>query len=573
MSAAEQYARWVLDPVNAIKTGRFIKLAAERFLSDLKRTDIYFDETESNQCIKFIEDYCLQWEGSWRGEPFILQSWQKFALQNIYGWIKANGKRRFTKVYIQIAKKNGKSSLSAGVSLFHLLADHRIKTPKVFTAANNEEQAKICVNIAGQIADVSDGIKENSEVRFFRYGENIVEVINDDKGARGNGFIKALSKEGSDKTSKTSGGKHGINASLGVVDEFGMSPDHGNSKTIDSSMVSRPERLMLYITTAGYNKAGPCYTELRASGIKVLDRVIEMDNYFVMLFEIDKPIVDEKEQDITIKWLIDNEDVWNQSNPNIDISVQRDALLDALKEALEYGGKQEVECLTLNFNVWVDSAEAFITAEKWNSNSHGINKEALIGQECFGGYEYISGDLMNSFCLFFPDVEGKKVILPIFWMPSGAKKHFDQANDWIKNGYVTEFAGDVPYNTEVFDLVYGEICKYQMVSFSYRPDLATNDLVQSLEKLGIQCHPLSHGPMGIGTPIAVWQEMILKGECEHFNNPVLTWMNSNCLAIRKGSSIRIEKSKSNVVGIYAGLNAVGEWKTIGKTPTLGILSL
>src|SRR5688572_14152258 len=149
MSAAEQYAHWVLDPSNAVKTGQYIKLAAKRFLSDLKRDDLIFDEEEGNRCINFIERYCLQWEGAWKGQPFNLELWQKFALQNIYGWIrKKTGKRRFTKAYIQISKKNGKSSLSAGVSLFHLLADKRINTPKVFTAANNEDQAKICVNIA-----------------------------------------------------------------------------------------------------------------------------------------------------------------------------------------------------------------------------------------------------------------------------------------------------------------------------------------------------------------------------------------------------------------------------------------
>ncbi len=155
MTTAEEYAHWVLSPENEIKTGRLIKLAAKRFLSDMERTDITFDEEEANHCINFIERYCVQLEGAWRGEPFKLEMWQKFALQNIFGWLKPNGKRRFTKAYIQIAKKNGKSSLSAGVSLFHLLADTRINTPKVFTAANNEDQAKICVNMAGRIIEQS----------------------------------------------------------------------------------------------------------------------------------------------------------------------------------------------------------------------------------------------------------------------------------------------------------------------------------------------------------------------------------------------------------------------------------
>lgn len=577
MTTAEQYASWVLDPANANRTGRLIKLAAKRFLSDLKRDDIYFDEKEANRCINFIERYCLQWEGAWRGESFKLELWQKFALQNIYGWIRKNGKRRFTKAYIQISKKNGKSTLSAGVSLFHLLADQRINTPKVFTAANNEEQAKICVNIAGRIAESSPEILEQAAVRFMMYKENITEVLYDDED-RGNGFIKALSKEGSDKTSKTSGGKHGINASLGVVDEFGMSQDHGNSKTIDSSMVSRPERLMLYITTAGYNLEGPCYKELRDSGIKVLEGTIDMDSYFMMIFEIDKPISDDgKPSDITVDWLLNNPDIWEQSNPNIDVSVQRDALVDALKEAKQYGGTTEVECLTLNFNIWVNSSSAFISADVWNRNTHGLIHADLEGEPCYGGIEIVGGKYLNCFALLFPDIQGKTVIKPIFWMPDEYVKsnESDQYRKWVQDGFITTFLGNVSDNDKVFELIMEEISKYQMHSFAFKTNLANNDIVQALIKNGIQGNPISHGYQGISTPTLAWEELLTGCHVEHFNNPVLAWMNSNCTAVRKDNDIRLEKSGSKVVGIYAGINALAQWKSVDANGIgeIGILYL
>lgn len=562
MSAAETYARWVLDPENEIKTGRLIKQAAKRFLSDLERTDIYFDEVEANHCINFIENYCLQWEGAWRGLPFKLESWQKFALQNIYGWIKkSNGRRRFTKVYIQIAKKNGKSSLSAGISLFHLLADQRIKTPKVFTAANNEEQAKICVNMAGQIADVSDEIKENSEIRFFRYGENIVEVINDDKGDRGNGFIKALSKEGSDSKAKTAGGKHGINASLGVVDEFGMSPDHGNSKTIDSSQVSRPERLMLYITTAGYNLEGPCYKELRASGIKVLDGVITMDNYFMMIFEIDKPVnEDGEEQEITIDWLLRHEEVWGQSNPNIDVSVQRDALKETLEEAQQYGGKQEADCKTLNFNLWVDSADTFIPGEIWDTNAHGL--EVDEGADCYGGLEVGPSGEITAFCLLFPCDKVKAKMT--FLIAEDALKTQDFYRD-NKNFLNIDPGNEVDIDWAA-NLIIQEIQRYNMHSFCFPSTQKNNSLVQALIKAGYQGNAVSQGMSGIANATDRYEKLLRAGNIEHFNNPILKWMNSNCLAVRKEQGTRIEKN-SKVLGVYAIIDAIAQWDSISATET------
>src|SRR5688572_13953729 len=133
MTHAEQYARWVLDPVNEIKNGRLIKLAAKRFLSDLEREDIYFDEAKAVRGVNFIERYCYQWEGEWRGKLLQLEPWQKFIFEQLRGWIvKATGHRRFNKLYMQVSKKNGKSSMCAGLGLDHLYADDEINTPKIF---------------------------------------------------------------------------------------------------------------------------------------------------------------------------------------------------------------------------------------------------------------------------------------------------------------------------------------------------------------------------------------------------------------------------------------------------------
>jgi phage terminase large subunit-like protein len=557
MSAAEQYARWVLDPSNAVKTGQYIKLAAKRFLSDLERDDIYLDEVEANHCVNFIENYCLQWEGAWRGMPFKLELWQKFALQNIYGWIKKkNGKRRFTKAYIQISKKNGKSSLSAGVSLFHLLADKRINTPKIFTAANNEDQAKICVNIAGQIADISDEIKDNANLKFMRYGENIINVLNEDQD-RGSGFIKALSKEGTDRTAKTAGGKHGINASLGVVDEFGMSVDHGASKTIDSSMVSRPERLMLYITTAGYNLNGPCYKELRESGIKLLEGIIEMDSYFTMIFEIDKPINENGHlEDITIDWLLNNQDKWDQSNPNIDISVQRDALLDALNEAKQYGGTTEVDCLTLNFNIWVHSADAFISSDVWDANSHGLTIEE--GESCFGGLEVGPSGEITALALLFP---GDVIRVKMLWIIAEEALRLNDFYRENKNIIMVDPGNEVDVQVAV-NCIIEEVGKYNMNSFCFPNTQKNNSIVQELIKWGYEGNPISQGISGISEPTTAWEKMLRAGQVEHFNDPILKWQNSNCLAVRKESGTRLEKN-GKVLGIWSCLNAVAQWQTIG----------
>lgn len=564
MSGAEEYARWVLKPGNERETGRYIKLAAKRFLKDLERKDIYFDEVEAVKMINFGERYCYQWEGDWRGVLIKWENWQRFVFEQVFGWIRvSDGLRRFDEVFVEMAKKQGKSTMVAVLMDFHLCADERVKTPKVFTAANNEDQAKICVNMAGRIIEQSPELSDlvdDGVIRLFNYKDNITEIVHTQK----DGFIKAFAKESGDKKSKTAGGKHGVNASLGVVDEFGMSPDHGASKPIKTSMAARKERLMFYITTAGFNMDGPCYQEQRKVGIQVLEGTITKDNYLPIIYEIDPPIGDDgKPQKITVKWLIDNEWAWKQSNPNLDVSVNRDFLRSSLNDALNYGGTTEVDTLTLNFNMWVDSPEVFISTETWNRNAHGISEDRLIGRECFGGIEIVSGKLLNAFVFLFPDVEGKTVIKPIFWMPEANKsnKETDQYLNWVRDELIHTFPGDVVDNDRVVDLITGEMSKYYFHSFAYKTNLENNDIVQALIKQGIVGNPISHGYQGISTPTLIWEEMFTSSSMEHFNNPVLAWMNSNCMAVRKDHDIRLEKSGSRVVGIYAGLNALAQWKS------------
>lgn len=565
MTGAHQYADWVLDPSNASRTGKYIKLAAQRFLDDLKRDDIYFDEDEACKMPNFGERYCYQWEGDWRDELVKFELWQKFIYEQAYGWFYTDDKlRRFDEIFVEVAKKNGKSTMCAVDINYHIMADERINTPKVFTGANNEDQAKICVNMAGRIIERSPDLMQrvhDGEVRLFNYKENITEIVHVEK----DGFVKAFSKESSDKKLKTSGGKHGINASKGVIDEFGMSPDHGSAKPIKTSMASRSEGQMFYITTAGFNLDGPCYAELRKIGIQVLEGTIKKDNYLPIIFEIDKPLDEKgKPRDITVDWLLENEWVWSHSNPNIDVSVKRKFLRKSLEDAKTYGGTTEVDNLTLNFNIWMGSADAFISADVWNKNAHGITEDDLVGQECYGGFEFVSGQALNCFFFVFPNVKGKTVLKPIFWMPDAYKATVenDQLKDWEKSGLIHSFLGNVSDNDKVLELIEKELEKHPMHSFSFKTNLVSNDTVQGLIKKGYRGDPISHGIQGISTPTREWEDIMTKAGAEHFSNPVLAWMNGNCLCKRKENDVRLEKSGSKIVGIYAGINALAQWKTV-----------
>lgn len=551
MTAAETYARKVLEPGNERMTGRLIKLAAQRFLNDLTRTDIYFDEVEAVKMPAFSEDFLFQWEDAWEGVPFKLEPWQRFIFEQVYGWIrKDTGTRRFTEVYVQIAKKNGKSSMSAALMNFHLFADQKVNTPKIFTAANNEDQAKISVNMAGRIVESSPALAEMESdglVGLMRYKENITEVINYEN----NGFIKAFSKETGEKKSKTAGGKHGVNASLGIVDEFGMSPDHGASKSIKTSMASRRERLMFYITTAGYNLEGPCYTELRKVGIQVLEGAVIKDNYLPIIYEIDAP----EGVKITPQWLKANEWAWKQANPNLGISVQLDALREYVEDAITFGGGTETENMTLNFNMWMDSPEVFIPADVWDKNVHGMEIEE--GETCYAGVEVGPSGEITAVAFVFPSEIVRVKMLWILAEDTLKTHEFYRSNkDKIRLD-----AGNEVENELAIQWITDEFQKYNLHSFGFPNTQKTNSIIQGLIKFGYVGNPILQGINGISAATAEWEKLVRAGKVEHFGDPILKWMNSNCLAVRKEAGTRIEKN-GKVLGIYACLNAIAQWKTI-----------
>jgi len=568
VSAAEQYARWVLEPGNEHETGYLIKLAAVRFVNDLQRDDLYFDQEDADKFTKFAEEHCCLWEDKWRGKPVKIMPWMHFIFDQIYGWkVKATGLRRIKSVYVQISKKNAKSTLAGILGLFHLYSDKRVNTPKVFVGANNEDQAKICVNITGKIIEQSPDLMDyvdDDTVSLFRYKENIVNIVHNER----DGFIKALSKEGSDKKSKTSGGKHGLNPSLGLIDEYGMATTADLLDTLESAQAAREEPLMVTITTSGFNLDGPCYQKLRKGGIEILEGIVEDDSYLPFIFEMDKPLgADGKPEEITIDWLIANEDKWRQSNPNLITSVNIDFLRTRLKKAKREGGTTEVDVKTLNFNIWCDSPEVWIPTDTWMKNSHGFSEDILKNvYQCYAGIEIISGLSLNSLCLMFPNASGDiHAFKWIFWMPEEKVKvndiKFDFSN-FVDEGWIKTTPGNVVDNDLMFDIIHEELQKYYVHSMAFDANIQNNDILQALVKSGLQANPISQSYRGLSEPTKEWEALATKCEIEHFNNPVIKWMNSNCMVLRKGNDVMLEKLQGRISGIRAGIHALAQWKTI-----------
>src|SRR6185436_18491178 len=126
LQPAEQYARDVIN--GKIVACKWVRLACERHVHDLTHAHergLYFDPEAAQYVIDFIQ-MLRHSKGKWgrgKGEFIRLEPWQQFTVWVAFGWMRADGMRRFRTSYEEVARKNGKSTKAAGEGLYLAFAD------------------------------------------------------------------------------------------------------------------------------------------------------------------------------------------------------------------------------------------------------------------------------------------------------------------------------------------------------------------------------------------------------------------------------------------------------------------
>ena len=245
--------------------------------------------------------WCQHTKGKKAGEPIDLEPFQIFILGNVFGWVhKDSGLRRFRKAYVQVARKNGKSTMLSGLALYMLWAD-REPGAEVYCTASKKDQARIIYLDAKGMAVKSPKIRARLKIRDY-------EIRHDPHTSSDHAAVlKALSKD-----TKT---QDGLNPHLGIIDEYHAHPDSSMVDVIVSGMMNRQQPVLFIISTAGFNTQSACHSEYEYC-LRILEGSLDNENYFVMIFQLDK------EDDIH------NPNVWEKANPLLFTDpVSRQALV------------------------------------------------------------------------------------------------------------------------------------------------------------------------------------------------------------------------------------------------------
>lgn len=515
-------------------TCELVQLAVKRYYADLDNAleqGWHFDRKAAARAIKFIESL-KHTKGEWAGRKFLLEPWQQFIIWNIFGWRLADGTRRFRYVYIEIARKNGKTTLSAGIGLYMLFADGESR-PEVYSAATVKDQAKIC------FADAVEIVKATDLKNYITpYRNSIVYEL---KG----GTFKPLSSD--------YGTHDGLNPSCGIIDEFHAHKDSGMFDVIKSAFGARRQPLMFIITTAGFNKNGACYA-YRENVIKVLRGVNQDDTLFGMIYTLDS----------NEEW--DNPKMWIKSNPNLGVSLSVDYLADQFKDA-----KNRPEAvrnvMTKNVNLWVDAEKTWILDEVWTKCDGLSRVEELQDCDCWGGLDLSNVSDITAFVLIFNEND-RFQLLPFFWIPKDKmlekiRKENINYDYWVREGYVKV----TPGNVTDYDFVKADILKiavdYNLKSTAYDRWNSSQTIID-LSNEGLTFNPFGQGYGSMSAPTKQFEALVLSGQLKHFGNPVLRWMlSSTLIKTDPAGNIKSDKEKSTqkIDGIVASIIALGEWMT------------
>ena len=529
---AEFYAEQVRS--GAILVCEYVRLAVERYYADLDRAldeGRYFDKKAAMRAIHFIEKL-KHTKGEWAGQRFRLEPWQQFVLWNIFGWKNADGTRRFRYAYIEIARKNGKTALSAGIGLYMLFADGESR-PEVYSAATVKDQAKICFSDAVEIVKATDLKNYLTPYRN--------SIVYDLKG----GMMKPLSSD--------YGTHDGLNPSCGIIDEFHAHKDSGMFDVIKSAFGARRQPLMFVITTAGFNKSGVCYA-YRENVIKVLRGVNEDDSLFGIIYTLD----DKSE------W--DDPKMWIKANPNLGVSLSADYLADQVKDA-----KNRPEAvrnvMTKNVDLWVDAERTWILDDAWQKCIGTTDPADLKGCACWGGLDLSNVSDITAYVLLFHEND-RFQLLPHFWIPEEKmrekiRKENINYDKWVAEGYVTV----TPGNVIDYDFVKADILRivadYDLRTSAYDRWNSSQTIID-LQNEGMECNPFGQGYGSMSAPTKEFEKLVLTGKIEHFGNPVLRWMLASTLVkTDPAGNIKPDKEKSTqkIDGIVAAIMALGEWMT------------
>ena len=566
---ATAYARSVLS--GDIVAGPIVRGACQRHIDDLKNAGergYYYDEYAASEAIAFFEEVLCLNGAQFEGRPFILLPWQCFIVGSIFGWKRRkDGFRRFQLAYIETAKGSGKSPLAAGIGIKGLVADKEPRA-EVYSCATLRDQAMILFRDALAFYDQSEELQKR--LKTSGTGDNRWKISHPDSSS----FFVVIS---SDKK------KSGPRPHMYIADEIHEHPDGTIVGLLEKGFKFRRQPLGVEITNSGFDRASFCF-ERHEMGRKVATGLLQNDKVFAYICSLDdEDFLDEngKPDD---HYLVD-ESLWIKVNPSLDAGIPGYDYLR--KQITDAGGmpSQLSEVKRLNFCVWTEAENPWLSGAVWNPCcDNGFDESLLAGRRCTGALDLSAvNDLTSLNFIFDPTEEDPFYRLKsFFWVPEEGlrrKSELDRVpyDVWARSGHLFTSPGPTISKTQVVKFIHECSIKYDIAGIAFdrdrMPDL--REFAQKAEidiavgawdkekrewkfdnNSGIKMMPFGQQAKSMAPAIDKFETMLLNREIRIIANPAQTWCVANAVVKADEDGYRKISKRKSVGRVDGAVTAV-----------------
>jgi phage terminase large subunit-like protein len=475
---------------------KWTRLACQRFIDDLSNPNFTFCIDSAERVLNFYPDFVRHVKGKLAGTPYYLSEWETFILVNLFGFKNKDGKRRFRTAYIEVARKNSKSTFCSGIGLYMTAFDSEGGS-ETYSCATSRDQARIVFGDARTMIQKSPPLKKV-------FGVHKLNIHH----------LKSASKF--EPLSSDAGTLDGLNIHCAILDEVHAHKTRDVWDVVTTATGAREQPLILAITTAGFNKLGIGY-EQREYVTKILSGIAEDDTYFGIIYTLDEgdDPFDEK--------------VWPKANPNLGRSKKLDDMQSNAKKAREMPAALN-NFLTKHLNIWVNAAVAWLDMLKWDKLEERADIEYLKTLPCYIGMDlankldvaavvaaFDDGPIMHFICKFY---------LPENQIYNKSRNIGNLYDTWSKQGYLTLTDGDIIDHQVIGDDVRQMLTEFNVQAVGYDPWGST----QLAIRLSEEGAPMAEIPQTVKNLSEAMKEVEAKtvnGSLHKEKNPVMDWMASN----------------------------------------------
>ena len=487
------------------------------------------------------------------GQPFTLLDWQHEVLWNVYGTVKDDNRRQYQHAYLEIPKKNGKTSLIAAIALYHLVCDPH--GGQIYCCAADRAQAELVYKAACGMREQNPDIES-----ILKLTDSKKQIQNTITGTT----LKVLSAE--------SYTKHGLNPTVVIFDELHCQPNRDLYDVMTfGAGASRKEPLWWVITTAGddpdHHSIG---WEVHEKALKILDGEHENPAWYVKIYGAaeDADIFDEEN--------------WYKANPSLGKTISIESVR---QEALEARNSESSEKLFrwLRLNQWVSLKRVgWLPLTLWD-NTHGKwNPAELIGKRCYAGLDLSSTTDLTALALLFPPQDGFNDWRIIYeaWIPEDSmkeriKKDHVPYDKWVKSKHLHVTPGTAVDYEFVEARILAAKEQFEIKMLGTDP-WNSRMLTQRLEKAKVKLYEVPQTMFQMSPAMKEQERLMRRGEYSHEQNPVARWCFGNTnIAIDGNGNQKTMKNKSTeridlaVAGIIAMAVAIQMGELSGKCPYNG----